>query len=55
MPVISTAFDPDFFDEPLIESDKIESPCKRKCSKIFETNKKYSTNERYFILFKNAI
>ncbi|CAF3587020.1 unnamed protein product [Rotaria socialis] len=31
MPVISTAFDPDFFDEPLIESDKNESPCKRKC------------------------
>jgi hypothetical protein len=33
MSVISTAFDNDFFDEPLIESDRIESPCKRKCSK----------------------
>ncbi|CAF1169312.1 unnamed protein product [Adineta steineri] len=31
MSVISTAFDEDFFDEPLIESDRIESPCKRKC------------------------
>ncbi len=33
MPVIQTAFDDDFFDEPEIESDRIESPCKRKCSK----------------------
>jgi hypothetical protein len=33
MPVISTAFDDDFFDEPAIETDRIESPCKRKCSK----------------------
>ena len=33
MPVISTAFDDDFFDEPVIQSDRIESPCKRKCSK----------------------
>ncbi len=33
MSVISTAFDNDFFDEPLTESDRIESPCKRKCSK----------------------
>jgi hypothetical protein len=40
MPVISTAFDQDFFDEPLIESDRIESPCKRKCRK----------NENYFFL-----
>jgi hypothetical protein len=51
MPVISTAFDEDFFDEPVIESDRIESPCKRKCSKM---NKKMS----YFFLFdffKNAI
>ncbi|CAF1153423.1 unnamed protein product [Rotaria sp. Silwood1] len=31
MPVISTAFDTDFFDEPLIEADRNESPCKRKC------------------------
>ncbi|CAF1371214.1 unnamed protein product [Rotaria sordida] len=31
MPVISTAFDTDFFNEPLIESDRNESPCKRKC------------------------
>ena len=31
--VISTAFDDDFFDEPVIESDLNESPCKRKCSK----------------------
>ncbi len=33
MSVISTAFDPDFFDESLMESDRIESSCKRKCSK----------------------
>jgi hypothetical protein len=37
MPVISTAFDQDFFDEPLIDSDRIESPCKRKCSKKKKT------------------
>jgi hypothetical protein len=35
MPVIFTAFDDGFFDEPVIESDRIESPCKRKCR---ETN-----------------
>lgn len=33
MPVLTTAFDQDFFQEPLIEYDQIESPCKRKCSK----------------------
>ncbi len=33
MPVITTAFDTDFFDESLMESDRIESPCKRKCRK----------------------
>ncbi len=44
MPVISTAFDPDFFDEPLIDSDRIESPCKRKCRK--EKRKK---NNSFFI------
>jgi len=33
MPFISTAFDDDFFDESVIETDRIESPCKRKCSK----------------------
>ena len=33
MPVILTAFDADFFEENLIESDRIESPCKRKCRK----------------------
>ncbi len=33
MSVISTAF-----DEPLIESDRIESPCKLKCSKKKKTN-----------------
>jgi hypothetical protein len=34
MPVISTAFDDDVFDEPALHSDRIESKCKRKCSKI---------------------
>jgi hypothetical protein len=33
MPVISTAFDDDYFDESMLETDRIESPCKRKCSK----------------------
>lgn len=33
-PVLFTAFDQGFFEEqPLIESDRIESPCKKKCSK----------------------
>jgi hypothetical protein len=50
MPVITTAFDQDFFDEPLIESDRIESPCKRKCSK-----KKKDSIKNLFYLFKNAI
>ena len=54
MPVITTAFDADFFDEPVIESDRIESPCKRKCSKknfvMFEEN-----NYLFLFLFKNAI
>ncbi|CAF0922566.1 unnamed protein product [Rotaria sordida] len=31
MPVILTAFDDDFFDEPILESDRAESLCKRKC------------------------
>jgi hypothetical protein len=39
MPVITTAFDQDFFDEPLIESDRIESPCKRKCRKKIKFSK----------------
>ena len=33
MPVLLTAFDEDFFNEPVIDSDRIESPCKQKCSK----------------------
>ena len=32
MPVLLTAFDEDFFNEPVIDSDRIESPCKQKCS-----------------------
>lgn len=31
LPVISTAFDDDYFDESVIEQEEIESPCKRKC------------------------
>ncbi|CAF4946202.1 unnamed protein product [Rotaria sp. Silwood1] len=31
MPVISTAFDDDTFDEFALESDRVESPCKREC------------------------
>ncbi|CAF3217327.1 unnamed protein product [Rotaria socialis] len=31
MPVISTAFDDDSFDELTAESDRVESPCKRDC------------------------
>jgi hypothetical protein len=38
MPVISTAFDDDLFDDSMIElDDRIESPCKRKCSKEKKT------------------
>lgn len=33
MPVITTAFDQDFFEEPLTDTDRSESPCKRKCRK----------------------
>ena len=33
MPLISTAFDEDYFDESVTETDRIESPCKRKCRK----------------------
>jgi hypothetical protein len=46
MPVITTAFDQDFFDEPLIESDRIESPCKRKCSK--QQRKEFFLNKNLF-------
>jgi hypothetical protein len=53
MPVISTAFDDDFFDESVIESDdRIESPCKRKCSK---NTKKYFKEKNFLFLLKNAI
>jgi hypothetical protein len=52
MPVITTAFDEDFFDEPVIESDRIESPCKRKCSK---KNVLYLGSVLILFLFKNAI
>ncbi len=53
MPVISTAFDDDFFDESVIETDRIESPCKRKCSKPIN---KYSEKKKFFLFFlKNAI
>lgn len=33
MPVVTTAFDRDFFAESTLEFDQIESPCKLKCSK----------------------
>ena len=33
MPMLTTAFDQDFFEESTLEFDQIESPCKRKCSK----------------------
>jgi len=33
LPIISTPFDDDFFDESVIEQEEIiESPCKRRCS-----------------------
>ena len=47
MPVISTAFDEDYFDEPVIEADRVESPCKRKCRKSPLDQK----NESSFVCF----
>src|SRR5579871_4827088 len=52
MPVISTAFDDDFFDEPVIEADRSQSPCKKKCSKN-TTTKKYILL-KIFVYFKEC-
>ena len=32
MPVISTPFDDDFYDEPVIQADFIDKPCEKTCS-----------------------